>query len=667
MMTQRPLFALLVGINRYASPTVPDLAGCENDVLALRTLLQEHFGVPAEAILVLLNEAAARQAIYDAFRTHLLAPLQRAQLGEQPAVLFYFSGHGSQAPLVNQPGHLGETLVPHDSRTNGVYDIKDHELGLWLTELTKYTSNVTVILDCCHAGSGTRPGEKKLPTHVRGCAADDRPQPGPIGLLPVMRGALAHSGQPEHLNYVSLAACRNDQKAREANFGDPPQRHGLFTYWLLDALRHQSPHQPLTYRTLYDQVYHRLHSVAGVNAQQVQTPQCEGDYDRFFLGDRRAVRSRWLSVLAERDGLLWVNSGQIHGMRAGALLHLYPPTLEGATPVGAPLAMVEVDTVEATQSGCIRLDNPPWTPIPPGARAFVQRYGPTHQRIKVALDFSEGMLLTMIRQRLLQPDIYEEITIALLNESADLRLTLKNGRTFELLSGDREQVYRSYPPGPDGPQRRIWRADDFDPIVRDLRHLVKQAQVGAIMGGLGSEMTAALQVSLRQLLPATSADPFPTAPLTKDENGSLLLPVATPFVLQVENHYDKPLYLTVLEFGYQGDIRRVYPTVAGANEAVAPGGVLTLGRTRDAQTQLQMVLPPAVTSAVERFKLFASIHQADFEHLLQEELPKPLPPAPRPAPPGTPHRTAYPRVSDLEPAEQWGSIDVRVRVVQAVN
>lgn len=666
MMTQRPLYALLVGINRYASDTVPDLAGCENDVIALRTLLQEHFAVATDAITVLLNEAATYEAIRTAFRDRLLAPLQAwaaahtptQDAREQPAILFYFSGHGSEAPVTDKASGLDQTLVPHDSRADGRYDIKDRELRRWLADLTQYTTNVTVILDCCHAGSGTRLDKKQI-TNVRACPPDEREQPPLSGLLPVLRGALAPTPPVDHLNHVLLAACRNDEKAREETLAG--QRHGIFTYWLLDVLSQQPLHQPLTYLDLYNQVRHQLQRTYGMDTQRVQTPQCEGDRDRLFLGDLRPARSRWLTVVDEREGLIWVDSGQAQGLSIGTILHLYPPE---TTPMEAPVAILQVDVVAAVESGCVRLDSQPWAPIPRGARLLVHSYGKSRQRIKVAVDFPDGLLLNTVRERLAQPDISPEITLALLNESAALRLA-KSGETFVIQRGDRQLVYQQYDSRQLNPYRRPLIAKDLDPVVRDLLHLVKQAQVGVIAGEPGAEIIADLRVTLERLLSKVEGEELVTAPLTTDADGVLLLPLDAPYVLRVTNGYTKPLYLTVLALGHRGDVRRVYPPIAGANEAVARGKTLTITQMNQAQRQL-----PANSEQVEeRFKIIATTQEANFDYLLQDELSsQPAGQVLRSGQSGQPMtRNAFPRASEVLPEEQWGAIDVRVRVVRTGN
>ena len=183
MSNENPLlYALLVGINQYsASDRVRSLDGCVNDVAAMEQLLCSKFGVPTENILKLTDSEATHAAIKLAFRKHLIGRAQAwtaaGKPGTAPVFIFHYSGHGSQAPdeTGTEPDGLDETIVPYDSRTEGTYDIKDWELGQMLDELTEHSDNVTVILDCCHSGSGTRDVKPTL-TKTRRCPPDWRPQ-----------------------------------------------------------------------------------------------------------------------------------------------------------------------------------------------------------------------------------------------------------------------------------------------------------------------------------------------------------------------------------------------------------------------------------------------------------------------------------------------------------
>jgi hypothetical protein len=148
-----PIWALLVGANEYANPSIPRLSGCVPDVRAVEAFLRQQLGIPAGQIKLLTDAQATYQAVIDGFEGFLAA----APPGDQ--VLVYFSCHGSQAPAVDpsiEPDGLDETLVLYDSRTPGVYDLLDKELGYLLSRVVQRGLNVSVFLDACHSGSGTR-------------------------------------------------------------------------------------------------------------------------------------------------------------------------------------------------------------------------------------------------------------------------------------------------------------------------------------------------------------------------------------------------------------------------------------------------------------------------------------------------------------------------------
>jgi hypothetical protein len=64
-----------------------------------------------------------------------------------------------------------ETLVPHDSRTEGVFDITDDQINGLMQRLTAKTDHVVFWFDSCHSGSAGRGGAKvsrKMHTHRDG-------------------------------------------------------------------------------------------------------------------------------------------------------------------------------------------------------------------------------------------------------------------------------------------------------------------------------------------------------------------------------------------------------------------------------------------------------------------------------------------------------------------
>src|SRR6516164_6016403 len=64
--------ALLVWINEYSAFPARSLSGCANDVRKMKNLLIGKFGFDEEEILILGGAQAKRDAIIQAFRSHLI-------------------------------------------------------------------------------------------------------------------------------------------------------------------------------------------------------------------------------------------------------------------------------------------------------------------------------------------------------------------------------------------------------------------------------------------------------------------------------------------------------------------------------------------------------------------------------------------------------------------
>ena len=151
--------ALLVGINDYPDGVGWDpLRGCYTDVLMQKNLLKYGFGFKEEDILVLtdIDDRAnvTRDSILTAFEEHLIA---QAKPGD--VAIFHYSGHGSQVYDADAPDGLNGTFVPIDSPIPSedggkVNDIMGRTLFLLMSAVD--TENLTVVLDSCHSGGGTR-------------------------------------------------------------------------------------------------------------------------------------------------------------------------------------------------------------------------------------------------------------------------------------------------------------------------------------------------------------------------------------------------------------------------------------------------------------------------------------------------------------------------------
>lgn len=346
--------ALLIGIDKYPKPE-HRLSGCRNDVAAFEELLRLRVAPAQLRLETLLDEQASRDAVIRRFREHL----GEASTGD--TALFFYAGHGSQerAPeefLAIEPDGLDETLVLWDSREGGQWDLADKELAALIREIAAKGSNVVVILDCCHSGSGTRVVVEGGVPKFRRYPKDGRGRPLET-LLPEAQAAAANIardsgwGLGDEGRHILLAACRDDQEAAE--YSGQGQKRGAFSYFLLDALREARGN--VSYRDLAAMA--RVRVAASVSNQ---TPQAEAtddaDLDRAFMGG--AIQSRARTFLAsERQGEWWIDAGRIHGIPVPEGSEAPSLALFSATAlatemqkVADALAMAEAVQVEASSA-----------------------------------------------------------------------------------------------------------------------------------------------------------------------------------------------------------------------------------------------------------------------------------------------------------------------------
>src|SRR5690606_7099354 len=158
-------------------------------------------------------------------------------------------------------------------------------------------NHITVILDSCHSGSGTRRLEGPGVALTRRVPADPRLPPTELD-AELLAGAATRGAGPSgwamaQAPYVLLAGCRDREESNEYRASENVW-HGALTYFTLDFLEGLTPNT--TYADLHEQV------AANVNAHyRNQMPQCEGDRNRVVFGGARVERDP-LFVVRQVDG-----------------------------------------------------------------------------------------------------------------------------------------------------------------------------------------------------------------------------------------------------------------------------------------------------------------------------------------------------------------------------
>lgn len=269
--------ALLMGINDFRS--ISDLRGCLNDVDNMQRLLTETCGFKPGNIVTLKEQEVVKKAV----KREMGRLFQKVTPGDR--VLLHLSSHGSYTVDVDgdeDEDRVDELFCLYDMDwDNPDSYILDDEFREWTKKLPDGVQ-LTVILDTCHSGTGTRqirppdnhlPEEKlpwvderatlerKIVTQTRGMRSLQE-----ADLDSIVRDALTGSVEddviarfvqppseiveeaqrlrprgavrprsPQEMNHVLLAACRSDQTAADARIDGT--FNGAFTFHLCRAVR----------------------------------------------------------------------------------------------------------------------------------------------------------------------------------------------------------------------------------------------------------------------------------------------------------------------------------------------------------------------------------------------------------------------------------------------
>lgn len=138
--------ALLIGINYNGTTTA--LNGCINDIHNIKQVLITKFGYKEDDITMLTDDTKLLPT-----RNNILSYFLELLLSNDSDLYFHYSGHGSQVKDTSGDESDGndEALVPIDYETAGL--ITDDELR-GILQCLNASCKLTMVLDCCHSGSG---------------------------------------------------------------------------------------------------------------------------------------------------------------------------------------------------------------------------------------------------------------------------------------------------------------------------------------------------------------------------------------------------------------------------------------------------------------------------------------------------------------------------------
>lgn len=252
------LSAVVIGIDQYR--TLQPLRYATADARAFYDYLVGEFGVPKDRVQLLLNEDATLTNLKTALGTWL----PRIS-GPQDTVLIFYAGHGASEDDPSSPDGdaLSKYLLPVDAQAGNLF------ATAWSMEEVRAVfarvraKRLLFIADACYSG-----------------ASGGRTIPRPTGSRDVEVSGKFLERLAQGEGRVILTASGPNELSRE----EPALGHGVFTYYLLRALRGAADADGDGYVTLPEVYQYVSREVAQATGQK-QRPVLKGELaGEFILG-----------------------------------------------------------------------------------------------------------------------------------------------------------------------------------------------------------------------------------------------------------------------------------------------------------------------------------------------------------------------------------------------
>ncbi len=228
--------AVVIGIGDYREESVTDLPNAENDAKSMRAYLENVCGVEPRNVIPLYGDRATKGDLDELFNTKLPRKVKPGG-----TVYIYFAGHGT--PSIE--GH--PNLVPYDG--TAASEAKLYPVSQLVEQAKEWKSKRTlVMLDVCFAGEN-----RALPPKGRAFVRED------------------WSDVKSSDKCVVLTASGQNQTANDL----VEAKHGLFTYYLLKALKSEGDKDGdgwVTLKELYDYVRDNVSNEAADRMMPEQDP-----------------------------------------------------------------------------------------------------------------------------------------------------------------------------------------------------------------------------------------------------------------------------------------------------------------------------------------------------------------------------------------------------------
>ena len=318
-------WALIVGVSDYinfGAEIGGDLPGARNDALGFRDVLVARYGFTESNVHLVLDHDATKARIEKEMKEWLPAVVKPGDL-----VVFFFAGHGSQEWDTNgdEEDGLDETICPTDVvKGNTDKDIPDDELNQLLAGIP--TDNVAVVLDNCHAGSGTRAVTPfARPRALARNATTDVPKPANATAGKPVTNAAADK-LPNKI--LEIAAAQADEVAVDAEWpgegGEPARFGGAFTTNLVKNLW-QAP-TGTSYSEIFELTVEDLKRERFAQRPNLSRPENNAAFQPFGLS-KSSSSDAFVPVSSANGAQVELAGGSAAGMTVGSVYAVGSTTL----------------------------------------------------------------------------------------------------------------------------------------------------------------------------------------------------------------------------------------------------------------------------------------------------------------------------------------------------
>jgi len=617
-------YALLIGIDQYLPNTLQYecLKGCVRDVTSIEQILRKRLDLPDDHIIRLTapntapiraNQLSAPSHRFPTYHTIVAAfqqLLEMATAGDH--IYIYFAGHGARAAsLLPESKAIDEVLVPMDIGLPEARYLHDVELAYILQRMGDAGLTVTMILDSCFAGGATRgPGAMA----VRGTSrVDTVPRAGESRVASRQRlsqnwRALAKGvrretrWQPDTPGYVLLAACRSSEQALEYRSGEH-QGHGVFTYWLLEALQHLGPNA--TYRMLLARVKAHVRSEF-----EGQTPTLLGEAERcIFSGATRHIAPAVDVVRVDLEQQqVQIEAGEMHMVGKGAYFAIYPAQATDFSEREQCVALVKIVHLGGTTSQAKIVDVFRPELLESGAQAVLHDPGQTRfqrliglvERDDLSATIQQHQALAAVEEAIKQRS-HRLVRLAEPQETVHYQVAINQAGEYEIWDPAGVLMKNICP--------ALSINEDLaaEKLVRRLIHVTKYRNIQHLENGDPlSPLAGKLQLTFlgKQMGYEPGEQPEPE-PLAEADGNPVVKPEEWIF-LSIKNASQFTLNVTALNLAPDWSITQVFPYDT-AYHTLAPGEKYLL--------ELQAALPAERTAVTDTLKVFATTGSTDLRWL----------------------------------------------------